>query len=240
MSAPTATPSPSGDVSYVESIPRESFDQWLRDQNTKARPAVPATAENLSQMDTPTKERHDIGYITINFEAWKRRLLAEGEAILPSFDEVKIALANTLGSALEYQKDGLKWRSDYFVKVIRCKNPGETSRRLVLHFPNDGYFYVHESLLPVLSNQRVNERHLNTAAKGWVFLDANVWTKLTALETFAREWFGYDTDKKLQRQILYNDSKNRMDICIRCPETLVSIEYSFEPGFPVLDVPEEF
>ena len=234
---------PSSDVLrllYVDSIPRENFERWLRDKTTKAQSVVPANAESLRQMDSPTKERHDIGYISNNFAAWKLRLNAEEAPILPSFDEVKNATTDTKRQELRYEKDGLVWRSDYFVRVIRGKKPRVLIRRLVLHFPNDGFFYVEESLLPILASGHNNERHLEDAAGGWAYLDKEVWTKLTAFEEFARDWFGYGREKKLQRQILYNDEQNRMDICMRCPETSVSIEFSFEPGFPVPEVPDEF
>jgi hypothetical protein len=56
--------------------------------------------------------------------------------------------------------------------------------------------------------------------------------KLTAFETFAREWFGYDECKNLNRQIMYHDSENRIDICHLCPETNVAIDFVFKPGFP--------
>jgi hypothetical protein len=66
-------------------------------------------------------------------------------------------------------------------------------------------------------------------------LQKEVWTKLTAIEDFAREWFGYDKETKL-----YSVKKNRMDIYLQCPETMVSIEFAFEPGFSVPAVPDKF
>ena len=63
----------------------------------------------------------------------------------------------------------------------------------------------------------------------------------TLKKTIIREWFGRDDNKKkLWLQILYNDVNNRMDICLRCPETKVGIEFSFKPESPVPDVPELF
>lgn len=59
-------------------------------------------------------------------------------------------------------------------------------------------------------------------------------------EKFAPEWFGYDDTKKLQRQIMYNDASNHMDVSLRCPETTVFIDFVFEPGYPVPEVAEDF
>jgi hypothetical protein len=39
---------------------------------------------------------------------------------------------------------------------------------------------------------------------------------------------------------MYNDKKNRMDFVLQCRKTMVSIEFSFEPGFPIPEVPDEF
>lgn len=51
------------------------------------------------------------------------------------------------------------------------------------------------------------------------------------------EWF---ENQNFRRQILWNDLNNRMDICLLCPETDVSIDFVFEPGYPVPEVPDEF
>jgi hypothetical protein len=101
---------------------------------------------------------------------------------------------------LEYDKDGLTWRSDCLVRVI--KQVKSDKRRLVIHLPNDGYLYVSEDLLPVMMKDQANDRHLKTCPKGWAILEPEIWAKLTAIEDFARDWFGYDKDTKLRRQIL--------------------------------------
>lgn len=104
----------------------------------------------------------------------------------------------------------------------------------MVHLLNDGFFYVTESLQPVLASNRRNELHLKTCS------DQQVWPRLTAFDAFAREWFGYDESRELRRQIMYQDGENRMDIYLLCPESNVSVDFVFEPGFPVPDVPEDF
>lgn len=48
------------------------------------------------------------------------------------------------------------------------------------------------------------------------------------------------TAKKLKSQILSNATANRLDICIQRPETKFGIEYSFKPGLPLNQNPDEF
>jgi hypothetical protein len=110
----------------------------------------------------------------------------------------------------------------------------------VVHLPSDGFFYVKESLLPVLAINQHNARHMETCSEGWACLNQTVWPELEAFEEVAREWFGYDETKKLKCQILYHEEENPIDICLLCPKENVGIEFTFEPEFPVLEVPEKF
>jgi hypothetical protein len=210
---------------YMKVIPRQIYLEGLTDPSKKRSPIKPASEQNLADMDTPTKERHDIGYLCSNLESWKLRIA--GQSILPTFDAVKKAKISTIAEEVEYDRDGLVWRSDYQILIRRQSQMRGQVRRLVLHLPNDGFFYVAESLLPVLLSNRRNERHLKTCSEGWAYLDHIVWPKLAAFEQFARDWFGYDNSKKLRRLIMYNDLNNRMDICLPCPDTNVSVDFVF-------------
>jgi hypothetical protein len=222
---------------YVESIPKVSYNQWLLEKSRKLSPTKPATS--LDDMDSPMKKRHDIGYISENLESWTNRLSKKGTPIIPSFAQVQAATDATVAIAVDYDRDGLTWRSDYRI-VISHDSKNNVWKNLVVHLPNDGFFYVDESLLPVLAGGRRNVRHMNTCSEGWAYLDQCLWPKLERFEKFAREWYGYNDTQKLQRQILYNDTSNRMDISLRCPATSVGIDFVFEPGFPVPVVPDEF
>ena len=95
-------------------------------------------------------------------------------------------------------------------------------------------------MIGIGDGSRRNQRHMKNCSEGWAYLEDTVWPKLEAFENSARTWYGYDSEKKLQRQILYNDTSNRLDVSFRCPQTKVGINFVFEPGFPVPDVPEEF
>ena len=222
---------------YIEAIPHESYVEWLKDPSKRLAPIKPASYENLTDMDEPTKERHDIGYISANLTSWNNRI--SGKGLIPTFEKVQNATATTVPQEVEYDHDGLVWRSDYNIHIRRLTD-GTKVRKLVVHLPNDGYFYVDEELLPVLCSSQRNERYIKTCPNGWAYLDKAIWSKLIPFETWARQWFGYTEGQILQRQILYNDAKNRMDICLRCPSTNVEVEFSFEPGYPIPEVPESF
>jgi hypothetical protein len=213
---------------YLESIPKSSYKQWLLEKSRNLSPVKPATTCSLD----------DIEHISENLESWTKRLSEHGNPI-PSFAQVQAATAPTVATSLDYDRDDLIWRSDFRI-CISYDNKKNVYNNLVINLPNDGFFYVNESLLPVLAVDRRNKRHMNTCSEGWAYLDHSVWPKLERFEQFAREWYGYDDTKKLQRQILYNDTSNRMDISLHCPATSVSIDFVFEPGYPVPVVPEEF
>jgi hypothetical protein len=55
----------------------------------------------------------------------------------------------------------------------------------------------------------------------------------------ALEWFGYLESKKIGHQIVHHGDVNCMDSCVLCPETSVAVDFVFEPGLPVADVPDE-
>jgi hypothetical protein len=228
---------------YLNSITKSQYRKWLRSNHTnKLDPMAPVTDEDFQFMDTPTKKRHDIGYICKKLESWKLSV-DEVENYLPKFHVVQAANHQTTIGELEYEKDGLAWHSDCQIHVRQERRRGGEHvcvRRLVLQFPNDGFFYVDESLLDLLARNKHNERHAKNCPDGWAYLNGVVWPKLAAFDTFAREWFGYDASKKLRKQIMYNDDANRMDICVLCTETNVAIDFVFEPGFPVPHVSAEF
>jgi hypothetical protein len=224
--------SPMVALMYLESIPKASYEQWMREKDRKLSPVKPA--ESLNDMDSPTKKRHAIGYISEILQSWQTVY-----ALAPNFPSFQLVLAATVSTAasfIDFERDGLKWRSDY--RICQLTDTQGVWNNLVIHLPNDGFFYVAENLLPVLASR--NARDMQTCSEGWAYLEQTVWPELDPFEDFARAWYGYDAEKKLQRHILYNDTSNRMDICLRCPETKVGIDFVFEPGYPVPDVPEDF
>ena len=227
---------------YQESIPQASYEQWKKEKARRLS-LIKKPASSLADMDSPTKKRHGIGYLCENLESWVTQLNqptvhAPGQAvitILPSLDQVLALSGPTVSIAMQYNRDGLTWRSDVRTCVLQDKKNVQWTN-VVIHLPNDGFFYVEESL----ATNCDNDRHRNSCFEGWAYLDSEIWPKLARFENFARDWFGYDSSKKLQRQIMYNDIANRLDVSFRCPEFYVGIDFVFEPGYPVPEVPENF
>ena len=169
-------------------------------------------------MDTPTKERHDVGYLSKILESWK----SVPKAKFPSsVEKVSNADYPTMPIEVQFERDGLKWRSDYRICILEdCRG---SWANLFIHLPNDGFFYVEESLLDVLKSDCPNIRHENACREGWAYLEASVWPKLKDFETFACTWYGYDDNAKLEHQILYNDARNRLDIACTAPRHVLAL-----------------
>ena len=70
--------SPMVPLMYLESIPKASYEQWKREKDRKLSPVK--TAESLSDMDSPTKKRHDIRHISQIRQSWQT-----GYALSPNF-----------------------------------------------------------------------------------------------------------------------------------------------------------
>jgi hypothetical protein len=132
------------------------------------------------------------------------------------------------------------WRSDWRVLVPRkvVDKILTVEHRLVIRLPNDGFFYVEESVLDIKKSPVKNDRH--GQRDGWALVNPEAWENLDPFVQFARRWFGYTHNQKLHRQIMYNSSANRVDICLQCPATLNSVEFSFEPGFPLTPMPDDY
>lgn len=145
---------------------------------------------------------------------------------------------HTFSIEIDFIQNGFIWRSD----VLTCILPDNKNalwENIVIHLPNGWLFCVDGSLLPMLVTNRRDERPMNACSEGWAYLDRQIWPKLAFFENFSRNWFGYDRSKKLQRQIMYNETLNRFDISLRCPELHVGIDFVFEIGYPVPDVSQD-
>ena len=146
---------------YVESIPKTSYKEWLAHKSKQLSPVKPATS--LDDMDSPTKKRHDISYICENFLDWSNRVNREGCPImLPTLQEVQEATEGTAPLPIDYSRNGLIWRSDIRVCLL-VDHKDVLWKNLVVHLPNDGFFYVDEALLPVLAKDKRNARHMNNS-----------------------------------------------------------------------------
>ena len=90
--------SPVVSLIYTESIPRASYEQWLVEKTKRLSPIKPAGSSSLADMDSPTRKRHDIGYICENLESWVSQLNqptesgSGGGTVLPSVAQVRAVL----------------------------------------------------------------------------------------------------------------------------------------------------
>jgi hypothetical protein len=136
---------------YTESIPQASCNQWLAEKTKRLSSIKPAAASSLADMDSPTKKRHDIGYICGNLHSWVTHLNqptesgSGGGTILPSVDQVRAIVehGDTGCIAMNYDHNGLIWRSDIRTCVLR-DNKNVLWKNVVIHLPNDGFFSVDE------------------------------------------------------------------------------------------------
>jgi hypothetical protein len=233
--------SPTVRLMYMEVISKSEYERYSRDHSHRAQPHIPSTALAMMDMDDDMRTRHQIGYVSENLKSWASAFETSGLE-LPKPGE-----KSPNPTVLRYGHDGVKWRSDWRVIVeydTSAKGDPIVEHRLVIHLPNDGFFYVEESVESVLKIKKtaiVNDRH--EQRNGWALVDPEAWGELAPFEEFARQWFGYTDGEKLRRMILYNATSNRLDICLQCaknPKKLNGIEFSLEPGFPLTPIPENF
>ncbi|KAL3913217.1 MAG: hypothetical protein SGILL_006578 [Bacillariaceae sp.] len=198
---------------------------------------TPATKAKLDTYSPPTQKRFDLGEFGRNLGCWKQSKASVEEkfgpeVVLPTFESV-LSMDKTPGDrrVMEYARNGLEWSSDSRV-YVKNRYTQKVERVVVIHLPNDGCFYVEDSLLDCSSNNRNNQRHRFTCPEGWAYLRPTVWTadKLEPFLAFAKEWFGY---RKIRKSAMYNAKNNRLDILFLSPETNVKLEFSFEQGYPL-------
>lgn len=114
----------------------------------------------------------------------------------PSFQQVRASTASTAASLIDFERDGLKWRSDY--RICQLTDSQGVWNNLVIRLRNDVFFYVAENLLPVLASNRRNSRHLQTCSEGWAYIPgAHYLAEVELFEDFASAWYGYDAEKKV-------------------------------------------
>jgi hypothetical protein len=190
----------------------------------------------MKDRDDDIRTRHNLGFLCENLSSWQNALgiaFDQGGFALPRPGEEPSQNV----TELQYEHDGLLWRSDWRVLAPRKvvdKNL-TVEHRLVIHLPNDG---VEKSVLNIKKSRVKNDRH--GQRDEWALVHPEAWEYLDPFVQFARKWFEYTGDQRLHRQIMYNSSANRVDICLQCPATLNSVEFSFEPGFPLSPMTDDF
>jgi hypothetical protein len=200
------------------------------------QPQFPSTAMALKDiMDDATRTSQKIEYLCENLNSW-----------IAAFETAGVTLPHPGGqppghlAELHYEYDGLQLRSDWRVIAAHKVSPGDAvvERRVVIHLPSDGFFHVEASAMSTKKTGVVNEG--DDERREWALVEQEVWDQLAPFEVFARQWFEYMDGQKLRHMILYNAAANSLDICLQCPTTLNGIEFSLEPGFPLIPIPDDF
>ena len=188
-------------------------------------------------MDSPTTKRHDLAYfctllgsLTDEIELFE----AAGVRVVPSYAAIRNASNSTVPIESIFSHDGARWRADTRIKLTNLHINGTPvlEKKLIVHLPNDGIISLKDGLYQVGKTNLTNNEHGWTCPQGWALLKPEVWAKLQPFEEWARKWYGYPPGQKLQKQVLINDERNRMDIKLRCLATNVAIGFCFEPGVP--------
>lgn len=158
-----------------------------------------------------------------------------------SSDEVRsitVAQANSSKFKFAYELGELIWECEFSVKTRQTLS-GETRKTLVIHLPNDGYFYINgtemEKFLGKVDKRDVlNGRRRNTCYDGWKKLNKQVWGQLSPFKSFMLNWFGANVDEnRIEHAILYHSDANRVDLCMRHMDDHIGIEFSFEHSYPL-------
>jgi hypothetical protein len=224
---------------YVEAISKDEYAKYEQNHLHSPNPHIPSSLMTMKDMDDAIRARHHLGVLCENLSSWQNALgiaFDQGGLVLPRPGKVP----SQQFTELQYDHDGMLWRSDWRVLVPRkvVDKILTVEHRLVIRLPNDGFFYVEESVLDIKKSPVKNDRH--GQRDGWALVNPEAWENLDPFVQFARRWFRYTHNQKLHRQIMYNSSANRVDICLQCPATLNSVEFSFEPGFPLTPMPDDY
>ena len=218
---------------YLEIIRKDDYKQWKKDPQLCPRPQV---SMNTIDDSTPEviQERFDISHLSEHLTIWEKQI----PKVQPffSFSDVNVMTENSPKRTFQYEMDGLTWSCEYFVKTWVSK-ADNLMKILVIHLPNDGFFYVNEYAVDEIVGKikkkgQKNSRHKHTCFEDWVVLEKTIWNKLKPFETFMATWCGNDYDpQRVEKTALYHSGANRVDICMRMDH--IAIEFSFEHSFPV-------
>jgi hypothetical protein len=222
---------------YLEIVRKDEYATWKTDASFVG--AELAKKRNHEEHPwTQFQSRFDISHLNSILAAWQSRLPHLSPRFF-SYADVSAMVEESMSRKFEYMLDDLTWQCEYSVK-IRQSTKNIPMKTLVIHLPNDGYFYINGEKMEVFLGGKVkrantfNNRHKNACHAGWSVLDKKVWEKVAPFEKFMISWFGKDhTPGRMEKTILYHSDKNRVDFCMRHMDRLVAIEFSFEHSYPV-------
>jgi len=127
---------------YLEIIRKDDYKQWKKDP--QFCPSQPRVSTNTTIDDTTPEviqERFDISHLSVHLAAWEKQL--PNVQPIFSFSDVKAMTENSAKRTFQYELDGLTWSCEYFVRTWVSK-AGNFMKILIIHLPNEGFFYVNE------------------------------------------------------------------------------------------------
>ena len=219
---------------YLEIVRKDDYKQWKKDPQLCPQPRVSTNTIDDSTLEG-ILERFDISHLSEHLGTWEKQLPSTVQPFF-SFSDVNAMTENSPTRTLHYEMDGLTWSCEYFVKTWVSRT-GNLMKILVVHLPNEGFFYVNEDAVEeivgtIKKKGQKNSRHEHTCFDDWVVLEKTIWDKLKPFETFMATWCGNDYDpQRVEKTALYHSGAKRVDICMRMDH--IAIEFSFEHSFPV-------
>lgn len=221
---------------YLEIIRKDDYKLWKKDPQLCRQPRDSNTEICPEFTPQVIQERFDISHLSVNLTSWEKRLPSLQRKLF-TFAEAKSMVYDSPHVEFEYELDGLTWSCEYFVKTWESR-AGNLMKKLVIHLPNDGFFYVNEEAMSDFVGKikkvgQKNNRHKKTNCyEGWTVMEKTIWDKLKPFENFMVKWCGeeYDQDR-VEKTVLYHGAANRVDIIMRMD--LIAVEFSFEHNFPV-------
>jgi hypothetical protein len=217
---------------YLELVRKDEYKQWLEDPTYVGKALT--KKRKLDDFPPEFQRRFDISHLNHNLDAWQARL-PQLSTPFYSYADVSSMAEQSPSRVFEYFLDELEWECEYSVKVRESAN-GNTWKTLVIHLPNDGYFYINGVQMEEFLRKAdiPNNHHRNTRHQGWSLLKKTIWEKILPVETFMVAWFGENcTFERMEKTIRYHADANRVDICMRHMDRFVGFEFSFEHSYPV-------
>ena len=190
-----------------------------------------------SSLPESQKVCFELKYLTKILESWKEEAKHKDEISLQHL----LSLTVEESHGMEYEHDGLTYKTVYRMGHSRLKH-GKKHYYFQVPLANNGYLYrIIEDKHALRDISLHDEKAHPGGIGGYVSLNEIGSGRLYAFSKFAVEWFGCSEEEAVERLsqgVYYNSGAKRVDIVTErfdfpTPGDRVSLEFCFEPGFPV-------
>ena len=199
---------------------------------------------NDSTLADSQKVRYELEYLLKIFESWLKEFPALKEQLsLQNLLAMKKGKVEKLH--MEYKHDGLNYES--FPRLgakMRAGGRGKAHYYLQIPLSNNGYLYR------IISDADIGLRNLSlhrgsthpAGIGGYVSLTKDAAADFYPFVAFAASWFECGAEN-LNLAVFYNGAENRVDVVVERKNhpndgDKVSLEFCFEPGFPIKEFDE--